>query len=114
MIRFLLLFTVLAAPAVAQQGNKAGKLNKKYATVRLEADLSSLSENQKKMLPHLIAAAKLMDQTFWREAYGNNRALLGSLKNEGLKKFVRINYGPWDRLDGNKPFIEGSDRKSVV
>lgn len=111
MIRFLLLLSILVTPAVAQEKGKAAKLNKKYATVKLEADLSSLSENQKKMLPHLIEAAKLMDQTFWREAYGNNKSFMGSMKNKGLKKFARTNYGPWDRLDGNAPFIAGSREK---
>ncbi len=108
MIRFLLLLSVVVSPAIAQQG-KIAKLNKKYATVKLTADLSDLSDNQKKMVALLIKAGRMMDQAFWREAYGNNRALTGSLgeKNRGLKKFVRTNYGPWDRLDGNKPFIDG-------
>ncbi len=110
MIRLLLLATVFVTPVIAQQHN-AARLNKKYATVKLEADLSGLSGNQKKLIVHLIEAAKLMDQAFWREAYGNNRALMGSIKNPGLKKFTRINYGPWDRLDGNKPFIAGSRPK---
>ena len=110
MIRFLLLAIMLVTPVYAQQGT-APKLNQKYATVKLDADLSGLSANQQHMLVHLIEAAKLMDQAFWREAYGNNRALLNSIKNPGLKKFARINYGPWDRLDGNKPFISGSKPK---
>ncbi len=110
MIRFLLLLSVLVTPALAQKG-KAAKLNQKYATVKLEADLSSLSENQKKMLGHLIEAAKLMDQTFWREAYGNQNSFLSAQKNKGLRKFARINYGPWDRLNDNAIFIEGSRKK---
>ncbi len=110
MIRFLLLLSVLVTPALAQRG-KAAKLNRKYATVKLEADLSSLSANQKKMLGHLIEAAKLMDQTFWRQAYGNQNSFLGAQKNKGLKKFARINYGPWDRLNDNAIFIEGSRKK---
>jgi hypothetical protein len=89
----------------------ASGLNQKYASVKLEADLSDLSENQRRLLVHLIDAGKLMDQAFWRQAYGQQRPLLSSTKNGGLKKFVRINYGPWDRLDGNKPFLEGVRQK---
>ena len=110
MIRFLLLFSVLVTPALAQKG-EAAKLNRKYATVKLEADLSSLSGNQKKLIGHLIEAAKLMDQTFWREAYGSQQSFLNAQKNKGLKKFARINYGPWDRLNDNAIFIEGSRKK---
>ncbi|MFK7820166.1 MAG: Zn-dependent hydrolase [Planctomycetaceae bacterium] len=99
----LLVTSLLVAPALAQN---AANLNKKYATVKLEADLSDLSENQKKLLVHLIEAGKLMDQAFWQQAYGNRRALMGGLKRPAQKKFARINYGPWDRLDGNKPFVD--------
>lgn len=78
-----------------------------YKQVRLTTDLSSLSENEKKMIPKLIEAAKIMDQLFWYEAFGNNDSLMTSLSDEAAKKYVAINYGPWDRLDGNKPFLEG-------
>lgn len=86
-------------------------LNAKYAVVRLEADLSGLSDVQRQMLPHLISAAKLMDEVFWRQAYGNSKPLLASVENPGMKQFVRTNYGPWDRLDGNKPFLDGVAKK---
>jgi hypothetical protein len=35
------------------------------------------------------------------------------MPNEDIKKFVEINYGPWDRLDGNKPFVEGIGAKPL-
>ena len=110
--RILLLFvaTLVSTTAFAQD---AAKLNRKYETVKLEADLSELNENQKKLLVHLIEAGKLMDQAFWRQAYGNNKALMQSLDGGAEKKFARINYGPWDRLDGNKPFIAGVRAKPV-
>jgi hypothetical protein len=37
--------------------------------------------------------------------------LLISITDEDTKTFARINYGPWDRLDGNKPFVEGVGEK---
>ena len=30
-----------------------------------------------------------------------------ALTNESLRRYVTINYGPWDRLEGNEPFIYG-------
>ena len=78
-----------------------------YVTVRLEADLSALSEKQRAMLPLLIEAAKLMDGLFWRQAYGDRQALLGGIENPDARRFADINYGPWDRLDGNAPFLPG-------
>jgi Peptidase family M49 len=84
----------------------------KYTTVKLEADLSSLTENEKLMLPLLIDAAKIMDDLFWEQALGEPKdEFLGKIKNEKLKQFAIYNYGPWDRLDDNKPFIEGYGEK---
>ena len=83
----------------------------KYVSVRLTSDMSNLSENQRKMLPILISVADKMNELFWYEAYGNSADLLNSIEDEATKKFVKINYGPWDRLEGNKPFVEGVGEK---
>ncbi|HYH56923.1 MAG TPA: Zn-dependent hydrolase, partial [Anseongella sp.] len=82
-----------------------------YVSMELSADISGLSENERKMLPLLIDAAKVMDSLFWYEAYGNGDSLLASLEDEAVKQYVRINYGPWDRLDNNAPFLEGVGSK---
>lgn len=78
-----------------------------YTTVELNADLSDLSDNQKQIIGLLIDAGKAMDEVFWQEAYGRRDSLMNTLDNEATQKFVNINYGPWDRLNGNEPFIEG-------
>jgi hypothetical protein len=78
-----------------------------YIKVRLTADLSGLSENEKKMIPILIQAAQIMDDIFWKQAYGDKVKFLGSITDEDLKQYGLINYGPWDRLDDNKSFIDG-------
>ncbi|NEW77942.1 MAG: Zn-dependent hydrolase [Gelidibacter sp.] len=83
----------------------------KYATFKLASDLNVLTENERKMLLILIKAASIMNKLFWFEAYGDKNQLLDSISNEDTKKFVEINYGPWDRLDGNKPFIDGVGNK---
>lgn len=77
-----------------------------YTEFTLEADLSSLSENQKKMIPILIDAAKAMEEVFWMQAYGDKEQLMKGLSDE-QKRFAEINYGPWDRLNGNESFVEG-------
>ena len=77
----------------------------------LETDLSVLTDNQKKMIPILMEAGKIMDDLFWYEAYGDKNEILAKATDPDLKKFININYGPWDRLDGNAPFVEGVDAK---
>jgi len=84
---------------------------KEYVSVKLTTDVSKLTENQRKMLPILIKAADIMNGLFWVEAYGNKDSLLNSISDQDTKKFAEINYGPWDRLDGNKPFVKGIGEK---
>ncbi|TDJ55339.1 MAG: Zn-dependent hydrolase [Gemmatimonadetes bacterium] len=81
-----------------------------YATVRLTADVSSLSDNQRAMLGLLIEAATAMDDIYWQQAYGNRDSLLSSLDG-ATRQYAGINYGPWDRLAGNAPFLDGVGAK---
>ena len=84
-----------------------------YKTVTLNADLSHLSANQKQMLALLIDASKIMDQLFWQQAYGENKAeFLAGITDEKARRFAEINYGPWDRLNGDKPFLANTPEKS--
>lgn len=87
------------------------KLLGKYAKFRLTSDLTHLSDAQKKMLYVLIDAAKIVDELFWLQSYGPKEPFLASIENQSLRKFSDINYGPWDRLDGDKPFMEGYGEK---
>lgn len=96
---------------VSPELTEAEKNLQKYETVKLTTDVSKLSENQKKMLPILIKVGQIMDGLFWREAYGHKEEFLQSISDPKTRRFAEINYGPWDRLDGNKPFIDGVGEK---
>ncbi len=77
-----------------------------YKEVTLSADLSHLSNNQKQMLSLLIDASKIMDDLFWQQAFSQDKqTFLASIKDEKVRRFAEINYGPWDRLDGDKVFL---------
>ena len=78
-----------------------------YTPVRLSADLSALSAKEREMIPLLIDAAKAMDEIFWLEAYGRPDSLRPAVRDPNAWRFVEINYGPWDRLGDNAPFIDG-------
>ncbi|NOY95818.1 MAG: Zn-dependent hydrolase [Chlorobi bacterium] len=82
-----------------------------FATFKLTTDLSVLSEKEREMLPLLLGAAKIMDDIFWQEAYGDKGALFESNTDEYVKKILEINYGPWERLNNNKPFLKGFGAK---
>ncbi len=83
-----------------------------YADFTLTADLTALSDNQREMVRLLIDAAQIMDDLFWRQAYGEDyETWLESIADADTRRFAELNYGPWDRLDGNKPFIQGVGAK---
>lgn len=77
-----------------------------YVEVELTTDLSMLEDYEKAMLSELIKAANIMNSLFWQQSYGDKKALMDLINDDELKRFAEINYGPWDRLDGNSSFIE--------
>lgn len=117
-ICLLLIFLYVTGSCKRSGDNKQNETNNElmerlndYAVVELKADLNDLSDNQKKMIPVLIKTAVIMDELFWHQAYGEKEELLNSIDNETAKKFAVINYGPWDRLNNNSPFITGAGEK---
>lgn len=84
-----------------------------YTEFTLTTDVSQLTEDEKAVIPILIEAAKIMDGLFWQEAYGDKDALLSNIADAQLRSYAEINYGPWDRLDGDKPFIDGVGEKPL-
>ncbi|MBN2667826.1 MAG: Zn-dependent hydrolase [Bacteroidales bacterium] len=83
-----------------------------FANVNLTSDISHLSDNQKKMLPLLFQVADLMNEIYWQQAYTEDKdVFLSKIFDEKAKAFAIINYGPWDRLNGNQSFFEGIGEK---
>ena len=63
------------------------------------------------MVGILIDAAKIMDDLFWKQAFGDRDAFLNDFDDPARRRFGEINYGPWDRLDGDSPFVPGAGIK---
>lgn len=82
-----------------------------YATVELITDMSKLTDSQKKVLGLLIEAAMPMNNVFWHETYGDKSELMAKIEDPQVQKYAEINYGPWDRLNGNEAFVENIGTK---
>ena len=82
-----------------------------YAPVTLNADLSSLTASERQMLGLFIEAGAIMDDLYWRQTYGDRDALLKGITDPRTRDFVLLNYGPWDRLADNAPFVPGVGAK---
>ncbi|MCR5645392.1 MAG: Zn-dependent hydrolase [Bacteroidales bacterium] len=95
----------------APKAEPEAKLIDKYAEYTLTTDISHLSENEREMLPLLFEAADIMEDLFWQENYGDKAELMAKITDPDVQRFACITYGPWDGLDGNKPFVEGIGEK---
>lgn len=84
-----------------------------YAPFKLTTDLSGFSAEKRQMIKLLIEASGIMDDLFWRQAWGDKAALLDSLDHEASRRFAEMNYGPWDRLAGDRPFVDGIGEKPL-
>ncbi len=93
------------------QTNPNAERLKIYAPVKLTSDLSHLSGNEKKMISLFIEAAKEMNEIFKIQAYGNLDSLIGTINDSATRELVKINYGPWDRLNGDSSFVKGIGAK---
>ncbi|MCK7459488.1 dipeptidyl-peptidase 3 family protein [Idiomarina aminovorans] len=78
-----------------------------YTPYQLQTDLSHLSSNQQEMVGLLIDASQIMDNLFWQQAFSGHKEELLRKTEEKARQFTAINYGPWDRLNNNTPFLTG-------
>ena len=85
-----------------------------YAEFGLTADVSDLSTNQQQVLRLLVRASEIMDDLFWRQAYGDDyQEWLASIGVSDVRRFAEINYGPWDRLANDAPFMPAVGAKPL-
>ncbi|GAB3028466.1 hypothetical protein GCM10027285_08470 [Oleiagrimonas citrea] len=96
------------APAAASSSARyASRHLGDYATVKLTADLSHLDAKQKKMVGLLIQAADQMNPIYWKQSVANADALRARIHDDATRELFDINYGPWDRLNADHPFVAG-------
>lgn len=102
--------TTEEAPVKAEKTAMQMNLDK-YVSVKLTSNLNALTAKEQQMLPIFIKAADKMNKLFAYEAYGDVEALIENTEDEDTKQYIKINYGPWDRLANNEPFIDGVGEK---
>lgn len=82
-----------------------------FIPVRLSSDVSHLSDDQKAMLMILFKVADIMDEIFWTQACPEKEMILSGLTSDEQRDFFMLNYGPWERLNGDLPFLPSVDAK---
>lgn len=109
-----LLFSAGTAVAQAPKGDlmyAEGQL-KKFAPVKIEVEGKLLNKKQRKFVDELVKAARVMDELFLRQSWDGNVKLREELGRAGkpaapLAEYFGIMFGPYDRLEHNRPFIDG-------
>jgi len=76
-----------------------------FVSVELTSDISHLDEDQKEMLRKLFRVAEIMDELFWKEACPDKASILAGLTTPEQIEYFNINYGPWERLNNDLPFL---------
>ena len=105
---------IFAAAACTEKSDNALKEKvESYAVVEVSSPLyDALSENDKKIVAIFREVADIMDGLFWKQTFGD-KSRMEALTDEYEKAYAMINYGPWDHLDDNKPFVKGWGEKPL-
>src|SRR4029077_20110558 len=89
----------------------------RFAPTDLTADLSSLSDADRRVIAKLVQASKIVDGLFLRQVWAGNDAMLADLaRDQSLEGRARLHYflinkGPWSRIDHNAAFVPGAPAK---
>ena len=119
----LTLFAVTTAIAAPENHNnppstaQLEKMTSRFIPTEITADVSKLSQADRRVLAKLVEASKIINGLFLRQVWTGNASMLIDLARdqtpEGLARlhYFRINKGPWSRLDDDKPFVLGAPIK---
>jgi hypothetical protein len=102
------------------KNNKAGDgmrdKVRQFAATPVGYDETLLDDREKVVIEKLYRASKVIDEIFLNQVYDQNITIRDSLKRQTdehskmLYDYFTIMFGPFDRLDQNKPFL-GSEPK---
>lgn len=111
---FILISIILMSASCATRSeNELKEKVESYAVVEVTSPLyDALSDNDKKIVAIFREAADIMDGLFWKQTFGD-KTRIEALPEGYAKDYAMINYGAWDHLDNNSPFLEGYGQKPL-
>lgn len=111
----LLLFACSMTTTKKENSDLSKKIEQ-YSRTELTYDESILDENQKIVIQKLYEAGKIIDRIFLDQVYSKNEEIEETLSksmaldDRRVLDYFNINFGPFDRLDHDKPFY-GTSKK---
>jgi len=105
-----------AVPAVKKLEVAADvdKRLERFAPTDVDFDEKLVKPAYRKVLIKLVQAAKILDDIYLDQVSAENRALRARLVAQQAPQaaldYFDVMYGPWDRLEGDKPFIGSAEK----
>ena len=106
-------FLVLLAAAVMPDLAQLKEMGARFAPVKPQHDESALSPGDRRALPKLLEAARVLNLVFLDQLWSGNRALYEKLQKDttplGRERlhYFWLNKGPWSDLDDHAAFLPG-------
>jgi hypothetical protein len=103
----------LAAAAVMPDLNQLTQMSARFAPVILKYDAAGLSAGDRKALPKLVEAARVLNHLFLDQVWSGNRELYAKLQQDTTPlgkarlRYFWLNKGPWSDLDDHAAFVPG-------
>ena len=104
---------LLAAAAVMPDLNQLNRMSARFAPVTLNYDAAALSAGDRKALPKLVEAARVLNHLFLDQLWSGNRELYAKLLQDTTPlgkarlHYFWLNKGPWSDLDDHAAFVPG-------
>src|ERR1022692_1328772 len=108
---------LLAAAAVMPDLNQLTQMSARFAPVTLKYDAAALSSGDRKALPKLVEAARVLNHLFLDQVWSGNRELYAKLLQDisplgkARLHYFWMNKGPWSDLDDHAAFVPGVPAK---
>jgi hypothetical protein len=107
------ILVLLAAAAVMPDLNQLNRMSARFAPVTLNYDAAALSAGDRKALPKLVEAARVLNHLFLDQMWSGNRELYAKLLQDTTPlgkarlHYFWLNKGPWSDLDDHAAFVPG-------
>src|ERR1035441_7307849 len=107
------ILVLLAAAAVMPDLNQLNRMSARFAPVTLNYDAAALSAGDRKALPKLVEAARVLNHLFLDQLWSGNRELYAKLLQDTTPlgkarlHYFWLNKGPWSDLDDHVAFLPG-------
>ena len=108
MKKYLLPILCLAVAAgCSSQGNSVQEQLDEFAPIQIGSSfVEGISENGREVLNYFRLASSEVDNIYWDQNFGDKTQL--EALPRVAKEFAEVNYGPWNRIDG-QAFAPGWD-----